>query len=178
MCDFFSKSYNSIFVISIVIIIAVWLIISVMSWDWRLIRLNKIGLKDDFLFQKGFLKSNLWRTVSMFWMISEYLFTIIPFTAAVIVINLETQQNDSTINNGILSYSIISLAIIIFSFAINPRRHMRCYRKAYIRIDHVLDNYIDTFQNGNDEEKKQAKDLLANAISEGEKDINSSYDID
>ena len=127
MIEILCKPYNFIFVICIATIIIAFIVVAFISWDWRKRKLDKLGLKDDETFQKAFRKANLWRTVSMFWMISEYLFTIIPFIATVIVIHLDTRSNKLNDSNGILTYSIISLGIIIFSFAINQNKRQPYY---------------------------------------------------
>lgn len=149
-----------------------------MAWDWRLKRFNKTNLRDDEVFQIAFRKCNLWRTVSMFWMIAEYIFVIVPFEASIIVIYilakptlLPCEQYEA------LMYSIISISVIVFSFAINPKRHMKCYRAAFTHIDESINHFLIVFQKSESNLESAQKDLVK-AMSEGEKIINPSYDID
>ena len=173
MIDIISKPYNLMFIISVVIIIVVWCVIALMSWDWNK---KKYNLNDDKLFQKAFRKCNLWLTVSSFWMIAEFIFTIIPFEATVIVVYLDAFEKTS--EYGIMAYSIISLAFIVFAFAIKPQYQMRCYRRAYVKLDNALNVYIEAHEKGDHKEIKKAKLNLITAVDEGEKSINGSYDVD
>ena len=173
MAEIISKPYNLIFIISVVIIMIVWFIIALMSWDWNK---KKYNLNDDKIFQKAFRKCNLWLTVSTFWMISEYIFTILPFEATVIVVYLDALDEPS--EHGIIAYSIISLAFIGFAFAINPKYQMRCYRRAYVKLDNALNVYIEAHEKGDQKEIKKAKLNLITAIDDGEKSINGSYDVE
>ncbi len=176
MWEFFSKGNNStylIYIITILLIFIVWLIISIISWQ-RISRKFK-ELKNDMTFKKALLKCNLWLTVSMLWMISEYIFIIIPFEATAVVIYLDALEKDGD-KNGILIHSILSLGLVVFSYAINPKQHMRCYRKSYTLLDAAINQILIHYKEG-DPVTEDSKTKLINAIDKGEEIINSSYDI-
>lgn len=159
-----------IVLLTILVILFVWLVISLLSCDWKRKRYRK---NDDYIFQKAVRKCNLWLIAPMFWMISEYVFTIIPFESTVIVVYLDAYKPYQ--NNEIILYSIISLAFIVFGFAINPKRYMRSYRNAYVKIDHSIDIYIEKSTNKDD---RIAQKELIDILHECEQIINYSYDIE
>ena len=62
---------------------------------------------------------------------------------------------------------MLSMAIIVAMFAINPRKHAKCYRKAYVRLDHCINLCVN-----------KPNRRLSKALLKGERDISESFDGD
>lgn len=127
--------------------------------------------ENDALLKKAVHLAITWLTAATFWMCTEYLFVIIPFVANAIVIYLSLDARCNGNNEKILVYSIISLAFIVFGYAINPQRHKKCYRKAYSVLDHEINKYLLS-SNPNEE-----RESLVKTIQSGEELIDISYDV-
>ena len=178
--SFFGKSYNVAFVSITCVVVLVWLIISLLSWDWRKKELkSQIPVfRDDKIFDKAFRNVNLYRTAMMFWTMAGILFVVVPSIANIITIlnswYIQERQGD------IVLYSILSTALIVVAYAVKPQKHERCYRRAYTILDNAVNKYVGTAQNREVgvEEFKKAKNELIDAMGLAERCIDPSYDAD
>ncbi len=148
----------------------VWLITLLLSFN-KYSHINKDTLKKDFTLKKAVGRCNTWLVATTFWMFAEYILVIIPFVTNAIVIYLSL--NTETNKEFILVYSIVSSALVVFGYAINPQRHKKCYRKAYTNLDNEINKYLLS-ATPNDAEKE----ALIQAMHDGESFIDGSYDIE
>lgn len=171
--QFFSTPYNFIFVISLLILFIAFILFCIGKS-----KLDKKMEKDinDYIFTKALSLRNTWLKSAISWMLTEYLFVIVPFEASIIVIHLSS-SNAEQYSNVILFYSIISLIFIVIGFEINPKKHTRCYRKAFEKVDSAINDFIVNYD-GNKNKLDRYRVNLSNAINEGEKIISNSYEVD
>lgn len=148
----------------------VWLATLILSFN-RHSRVKWKQLENDTILKRALGRLNAWLIAATFWMVLEYLFVIIPFIANVIVIYLSTERYPSA--SLILIYSAISLSFIVFGYSINPQRHKKSYRKAYDVLDIAINNYLLS-----PAPDISLKETLAKAISDGERYIDASYDVE
>ena len=126
-------------------------------------------LKTNFIFMKAVDKCDTWFSISVLWLVVEYLIVILPFelTATILYIEHKEEGKNRTL---IILLSVLSMAMIIMANVIRPHDHMEGYRKAYVRLDNAINLYIE----------KEDKDdmVLINALNEGECYISGGYDVD
>lgn len=96
------------------------------------------------IYAKSASKCNVWFIMSDFWLAIEYLLVIIPFelSASILYIEAFATNNDFEKSSTIVLLSIVSIALIIVSFAIKPQNHVAGYRNAYVTIDHAINTYL------------------------------------
>ena len=145
--------------------IIVWLVSLAQSFS-KEIRIDKHAADDNIILMRAISRHKAWLIATTFWMMIEYLFVIIPFFANVIVI-YESALSAGTDIEIILVFSIVSSAFIVFGFAINPKQHKMCYRKAYSCLDYALNEYFSFNPN---------EELLVESIRKGEQFIDGAYD--
>ena len=90
--------------------------------------------------------------------------TIIPFEASAIVVYLTASKSDA--QNEIITFSIIAMAFVIIPCVMRPMVHAKAYRKAFERVHSALMGF-----DGDHE-------ILKDALTSGEHDINEIYEID
>lgn len=113
-------------------------------------------------------KKSLWLFLANIWRVIDYGIAILSFGASMAVVYIET--NISIYNKWIISILSISAAVLmLISFAIEPKKHIRNYRTAYTRMYSALWIYRDS----QDYDK-----IIAYVLSQCEKIIDSSYDVD
>lgn len=85
------------------------------------------------------------------------------------VLYFEANNHESSIMI-VLGGSIIAALFTMLDFAIEPKKHMRNYRKAYSEIYGVMLKYeIDNNKDGSE---------IVNTLAKCEKCIDASYDVD
>lgn len=141
MSEILNKPYNILFIVSILIIIGLLLIAMIMRKFNK--KRNFITFENDGFLDKAYSLSNIWLNAAMFWMTLEYIFVISAFEASIIVIYLTSLEANY---QEILVYSIISLLLMVVSYEVNPKRHMRCYRKSFVNINKGINSYINALQ--------------------------------
>lgn len=111
--------------------------------------------------------NTIWRRSSIIWMIIDYVINILAFFASILIIYIEASYPQSN-TLPVIVLSAIAATLTFVCFAINPKQHMRKYRKAYETLNAALlqQNYDGT-----------EKDVLT-AIIKGEQLINNTYDVD
>ena len=166
-----NNPYHLIFLMMPAILILIWCI-TLLTCRRRGKIYNEKGMENDVIFQNALRRLNVWLTAATFWMIVEYLCVILPFVANAIVVYLAIEADKAA---EITVYSIISLAFVVFGYAINPQRHKQCYRKAYAQLDSAVNTYLVQFADGNVE--KSYIEKITEALEHGEKEINASYDV-
>lgn len=150
----------------------IWVITLLISFT-NYSHISKQMRNEDVLLKKAVSLSSTWLTATTFWMLAEYLLVIIPFVTNAIVIYLSLYAEDNPNNEFILVYSIVSSALVVFGYAINPQRHKKCYRKAYTNLDSEINRYLLS-PNPSTVEKA----ALVKAMQVGEEYIDISYDIE
>lgn len=128
----------------------------------------KEKLEKDTELSRTYHRFYVWYKATILWIITEYLFVIIPFISNVVVIYLTNIKD--IIGNApvILFHSIISLSFIVLGFAINPQRQKKCYRKAFTCLDSHINEYLTN----------PDPNILKKGLKDGEKFIDSSCDIE
>ena len=71
---------------------------------------------------------------------------------------------------GVLVGSVLAAMFTVLSFAIDPKTHMRNYRRAYYELHSALTETL--FDSGHNEKNKK----LITALQKGEEIINVSYE--
>lgn len=141
MNEILNKPYNILFIASILIIIGLLVIAMIMR------KFNKkrrfITCENDGFLDKAYSLSDLWLNAAMAWMTLEYIFVISAFEASIIVIYLTSIVAN---HQEILVYSILSLLLMVVSYEVNPKRHMRCYRKSFVNINKGINSYVNVLQ--------------------------------
>ena len=161
------------FVVGLVVLIpflVVWAATLFLSFN-KYIHISKQRLTEDILLKKAVGRCSAWLISTTFWMLAEYLLVIVPFVTNAIVIYLSL--NSAANKEFILVSSIVSSALVVFGYAINPQRHKKCYRKAYANIDNEINKYLLSSN-----PSRAEKESLVNAIQTGEGYIDGSYDIE
>lgn len=164
------KNYVIVSLAVLLPFLLVWVITLFLSFN-KYSHISKQLLKEYCMLKKAVGRSGTWFIATTFWMLAEYIFVIVPFIANAIVIYLSLNLNDN--EEFILVYSIVSLAFIVFGYAINPQRHKKCYRKAYVNLDDEINRYLSAIGSGTAQEE-----LLIKAMHDGEKFIDGSYDVE
>ena len=127
-------------------------------------------VKDRFIFIRACHKCDTWFNASVFWLIVEYLGTILPFELSAIILYLENSSVDEEKKqDAIIIFSILSMALIIMDFAIRPHEHMQSNRKAFINIDCAINTYVV--------DKTHNEKILLIAMNIGENIVNSGYGV-
>ena len=111
-------------------------------------------------------KCRTWFNMSAFWLAVEYLGVILPFECSAIIVYLEIYANSS---EGVFTFSVISMLLIIITYAIRPHFHAIAYRKAYVTLNKAIYNEIT---------KNAGSAEIREAIHKGEMFINGAFDID
>ena len=113
--------------------------------------------------KQWFWLANIWRAI-------DYLMVIIAFLSSIVVVCVETMvQGDNT--HIVIVGSTVAATFTMMSFAIEPKKHMKSYRNAYI---HIYEKRINYIKNGKPEDTR----VLGEAIINAESMINQSYDVD
>ena len=109
-----------------------------------------------------FWLANIWRAI-------DYTIIVISFLSSMTVICSEAfnKNNNSEI---VMIGSVVAATFTMLGFAIEPKKHMRGYRRAYSCLYEkmILEN----------ESPKGKPKVICDALIEGEKIINDSYDVD
>lgn len=126
-------------------------------------------LKTDFIFMKSVRKCNIWLSISVLWLVVEYLIVILPFELTAAILYLEHIGNEAN-RTFIILLSIFSLACVIISSVVRPHDHMQGYRKAYVELDNAINKYIG--------EKSGDDTILIDALHAGECFISRGYNVD
>lgn len=164
---------NTYIIVALTVLIPfllVWLVTLLLSFN-KYSRISKETLKGDYLLKKAVGRCSTWLVATTFWMLAEYILVIVPFVTNAIVIYLSL--NTETNKEFILVYSIVSSALVVFGYAINPQCHKKCYRKAYAKLDNEINRYLLSKSSDNAE-----KEALVKAMQDGEGFIDRSYDIE
>ena len=158
-------NYN-MFVLPITIVFAfiVWIILSIKSSIKR--KDFPSNLRSDDLFIKTVKHRNTWFTISMLWLIIEYLGLIIPFLSSCLALLANIFYDNVKVLTVI--YSFVSMAIVVLVFAINPRKHSKGYRAAYVEADKAINQYLKEIDK---------QDILIQAMDNGENYIGDSFDL-
>ena len=113
-------------------------------------------------------KKSIWLIFANIWRIIDYGIAILSFGASMAVVYIEANNPDFD-KWVILILSISAALLMLISFAIEPKKHVRNYRTAYRRMYSALWIYKD-YQN--------YEKIIALVLSQCEKIIDSSYDVD
>lgn len=127
------------------------------------------NLKESANYIKATKKCNGWFSMSVLWTAVEYLSVILPFELSAFVLFLENNKEDRT-QVAITVFSILSMALIIFAYAIRPHAHVKGYRRAYKYLDNAINRYL--YPN------RRNEITLINAMKVGELRIDLSFDIE
>ena len=114
-------------------------------------------------------KRRVWFNTAILWLVIEYLGVILPFECTAIILYLDVYSNSDISNKGIFVFSVLSMLLIIFTYAIRPHSHAVAYRKAYLLLHKTIYN---------SQSKSEDDTNIYEAICRGEYYINSVYDID
>ena len=133
---------------------------------------NKANIKENLVLKNAILRLNIWLAAATFWMLVEYLCVILPFLANSIVIYLSI---DGVHPKEVSIYSVISLGFVVLGYAIKPQLHKQSYRKAYVILDTVINEYYANLNS--DTQNKEFYKRITEALELGENTINASYDV-
>lgn len=128
-------------------------------------RANKTSLEDQAIskLKWWFHLANIWRAI-------DNLLVIMSFASSMCVVYIEASNKIPNKVIGVLVGSVLAAMFTVLSFAIDPKTHMRNYRKAYYELHNAL---IETrFDSEKDENNKK----LTSALQKGEAIINASYE--
>ena len=140
-----------------------------------IINSKKIKTGDVKIFEEAIRVRRVWKSIMVKWLVADYLLKILPFECSAIILYLDIMGKDGTDKTlAIFFFSIISMILIIVSFAVRSHNQMIAYRKAYLGIDYVVNQAIAGSTPLNDNMRK----ALVEAINTGEKYINKAVDID
>ena len=110
-----------------------------------------------------------WFVSALLWMILDYLFTIISFLSSIITVYLASDTTDSIQENQrIIFFSILSAVMVVASFALNPKKHIKAYRSSYEKMDCAINRRCFLINNITDEE-------LVKICNECEKEVGKTY---
>ena len=126
-------------------------------------------LRESANYIKATKKCNGWFSMSVLWTVVEYLSVILPFELSAFVLYLENNNEDKA-QVAITVFSILSMALIIFAYAIRPHAHVKGYRRAYKYLDNAINRYLYP--------KRRNEITLVNAMKVGELRIDLSFDIE
>lgn len=112
----------------------------------------------------------IWSHTSSMWMAIDYIVNIFAFCASILTIFIEVLITNNTVL--IVSFSTVAATLTFFSFAVNPKHHMRKYRKACEGINAALLCYYNS--DGNEINRNN----IVDALISGEQLISSTYDVD
>lgn len=126
-------------------------------------------LKNDFVFMKAVNKCDTWFSISVLWLVVEYLLAIIPIELIAAIVYIEHSEKESN-RIFVILFSVLSIALIIMTNAIRPHDHTQGYRRAYVVMDHTINTFIG----------KEEKDntILIDAMNVGECYISNGFAID
>jgi hypothetical protein len=118
------------------------------------------------------IKKNAWFRLANLWRTIDYCLVIAAFISSMVVVYVEVLSftTASAKANIIVIASVAAAAFTMISFAIEPKKHMRNYRRAFI--------YLYTAQIENSCKQKQRLLTIRNALCKGEETISNSYDVD
>ena len=114
-------------------------------------------------------KCRVWFNTAILWLVIEYLGVILPFECTAIILYLDVYSNSDISSKGIFVFSVLSMLLIIFVYAIRPHSHAVAYRKAYLLLKKALYN---------SQNKSEDETNIHESICYGEYYINSVYDMD
>ena len=146
--------------VAIIVFLSIWL---ANSNPLKFYSENEAFQKSE-LFNKAVHKYNIWFLMSVLWLCVNYLGIILTFEISAIILYLEIYENNK--HTAIIVFSIISMALIIFTYAIRPHVHTEGYRRASVRMDQAINQYLVEFDDN----------LLAYALSHSEIDISVGYE--
>lgn len=135
-----------------------------------------INKKNSDIFILSIQKRRSWQLYAQFWQMTDYLLKILPFECTAIVLYFETYAPNTRVKSvSIFAFSIISILLIIISFALKPHEQMRVFRKAYFTIDKLVNlAIIDKNEKISEVQEKR----FVKAIEIGESYINRLCDMD
>ena len=111
----------------------------------------------------------IWLHVSIIWNVVDVLISTLAFSASIAAILVEIFVADNKI--WIIVLSTVTATLTFISAVVNPKQHVRAYRKACELVNSSLLLY-----HNNDDEKKACKDVV-DAIIKGEELIGSTYEL-
>lgn len=145
--------------------------ISMGIWGWSTYTISREPLifvaeefREDSMVKYAVNVRNKWFSMAQITLVFSYLGTIIPFEASAIVVYLTASKSDA--QNEIITFSIIAMAFVIIPCVMRPMVHAKAYRKAFERLHSALMGF-----DGDHE-------ILKDALTSGEHDINEIYEID
>ena len=110
-----------------------------------------------------------WFHLANTWRVIDYILGILPFLVSITVVFLEAVFPTEDLKCAVIILSTVAALISLTCFVIEPKKHMRNYRKAF------FEGYKCIFRNDTNS-IKQAEYL--DALSTGEKTIGTTYDIE
>lgn len=112
----------------------------------------------------------IWRKSAIIWLIFDYAINILAFSASIATICAEVFiLEDNTLS--VILFSIVAATLTFIGFAVKPKSHAQKYRKAFVKLDSAKNNYTFFPSAAN-------YNRVCEAIDEGEKAINGTFDIE
>ena len=103
---------------------------------------------------------NTWQIGSTCWQIAEYASVVMSFLCTGLVVYIEAMDLQDA--GKVIIYSFLSLAFMMFQYAVSPKTHAIQYRKAFIGLKKAIIKY---------QQEKEKIDIIIDAIDAGEKEI-------
>ena len=103
---------------------------------------------------------NTWQIGSTCWQVTEYASVVISFLCTGLVVYIEAAHLQDA--GKVIMYSFLSLAFMMFQYAVSPKAHAIQYRKAFIGLKKAIIEY---------QQDKDKMGIVIEAIDAGEKEI-------
>ena len=117
------------------------------------------------------IKKNAWFRLANLWRTIDYCLVIAAFISSMVVVYVEVLDFPAASKKSIIIViaSVAAAAFTMINFAIEPKKHMRNYRRAFLDLYTALTE--ESCQ------QKQGLDRIQDALCKGEQTISNSYDV-